>query len=49
MQDVTSSPFHRFLGWKILALIAVLLAYSFWYTGPGFYGQLSRLADYTNL
>ena len=42
--DYQSSPFHRFYGWKILALIAVLVVYSLWYFGPGPYGQLEGLA-----
>ncbi|NNE58618.1 MAG: hypothetical protein HKN36_10965 [Hellea sp.] len=42
--DYKSSPFHRFFGWKILALLAVLAAYTYWYTGPGYFGQINDMA-----
>lgn len=49
MQDYSSSPFHRFQGWRILALFAVFMAYTLWFTGPGFFGQMSSMADYSSL
>jgi len=42
--DYKNSPFHRFFGWHILALIAVTIAYTVWYTGPGFFGQIVDMA-----
>jgi len=42
--DYNASPFHRFPGWKTLALITVLIVYSLWYVGPGPYGKLAALA-----
>ena len=37
-------PFHRFQGWKILALIGVTTVYSVWYSVFGPYAALSALA-----
>lgn len=42
--DYSTSPFHRFTSWKILALLAVTLAYSLWFTTSGPYSALSDLA-----
>ncbi len=39
-----SSPFHKFMGWKIWALLGVTLIYSIWFTTVGPYGALSGLA-----
>ena len=33
----------------MLALIAIFLAYTLWYVGPGFFGDLTRLAGHTSL
>jgi len=49
MNDYGSSPFHRFQGWRILALFAVFAAYTLWYTGPGFFGQMSSMSGYSSL
>ena len=45
----TASPFHRFRGWRILALFAVFIAYTLWYTGSGFFGQMSSMPGYSSL
>ncbi len=39
-----SSPFHRFQGWKILALLFVTLAYSAWFSLIGPFSKLAGLA-----
>jgi len=39
-----NSPFHRFYGWRILALIAVTMAYSYWFAVIGPYAKLEGLA-----
>ena len=49
MQNYASSPFHRFRGWRILALFAVFIAYTLWYTGSGFFGQMSSMLGYSSL
>ncbi|MEP3890848.1 MAG: hypothetical protein ABJN69_10290 [Hellea sp.] len=49
MQDQASSPFHRFQGRRMLALIAVFFAYTLWYVGPGFFGDLTRIAGHASL
>ena len=41
--DPQHSPFHKFQGWRLLALIVVTIAYSSWFTTLGPYGQLSDL------
>lgn len=41
--DYSKSPFHKFMGWKTLALLVVTMAYSIWFTGPGPYGQYAAL------
>lgn len=43
MNSFASSPFHRFQGRRLLALIAVFAAYTAWYVGPGFFGDLTRI------
>jgi len=45
----TMSPFHRFQGWRILALFAVFAAYTLWYIGPGYFGQMTRLTGHLSL
>jgi len=45
----SSAPFHRFQGKSILALFAVFMAYTLWYTGPGFFGQMSSMQGYSPL
>jgi hypothetical protein len=49
MPNYTTSPFHRFQGWRLLALFAVFLAYTLWYIGPGFFGQMSSIPGYSSL
>ena len=49
MTDYANSPFHRFQGWRIIALCAVFLAYTLWYIGPGFFGQMASLPGYSSL
>ena len=41
--------FHRFTGWRLLALVVIFLAYTLWFIGPGPFGDLTRLEDYKNL
>jgi len=43
------SPFHRFQGKSILALVAVFLAYTLWYVGPGFFGQMKSIPGHSSL
>jgi len=43
------SPFHRFQGWRLLALIVVFIAYTLWFTGPGYFGQMTRLPGHISL
>lgn len=49
MTDFKASPFHRFQGWHIWALVAVFMVYTLWYTGPGFFGDLGRLPGHISL
>ena len=37
------SPFHKFRGWQIWALLIVTFVYAAWFTGPGPYGQYVKL------
>lgn len=41
--------YHRFTGWRLIALIAVFLAYTLWFTSVGPFGELTRLENYSNL
>jgi hypothetical protein len=43
------SSFHRFQGWRILALCAVFAVYTLWYVGPGYFGQMTRLPGHMSL
>ena len=43
------SSFHRFQGWRILALCAVFAVYTLWYIGPGYFGQMTRLPGHMSL
>ena len=38
--------YHRFYGWRLIALLIVFAAYTLWFTGPGPFGQLARLERY---
>ncbi len=49
MQDYSASPFHRFQGKSILVLFAVFVAYTLWYTGPGYFGQMRTMQGYSSL
>ena len=42
--DYSQSPFHKFMGWRTLALIALMMAYSTWYVTLGPYSVLETLA-----
>jgi hypothetical protein len=41
--------YHRFTGWRLIALIAVFFAYTLWFTGPGPFGELMRIDGYAGL
>jgi len=43
------SPFHRFQGRRLLALIAVFAVYTAWYIGLGFFGDVTRLQGHISL
>ena len=45
----TGHNFHRFTGWRLVALLCVFLVYTLWFTGMGPFGALTRLDNYTNL
>lgn len=38
------TPFHRFQGFRLLALIIVTVGYSYWFTAFGPFGKLAALA-----
>lgn len=42
-------PFHRFQGRRLLMLIAVFILYTLWYVGPGYFGQMTRIAGHISL
>ena len=41
--------YNRFTGWRLIALLAVFTAYTLWFTGPGPFGELTRIAGYEYL
>lgn len=43
------SPFHRFQGWRILALIVIFMIYTLWFIGPGYFGQMTRIPGHISL
>ena len=45
----TGYNFHRFTGWRLVALLVVFLAYTLWFIGPGPFGDLTRLDGYSYL
>ena len=45
----TGHNFHRFTGWRLIALIIVFFAYTLWFIGPGPFGELTRLEAHENL
>jgi len=44
-----TSPFYRFQGRRFIALVIVFALYTAWYVGPGYFGQLTRLDEYSLL
>lgn len=44
-----ASPFHRFRGWQIWALLCVFVLYTLWYVGPGYFGQMTRISGHISL
>ena len=49
MDRIELSPFHRFRGWRLLALIIVFSLYTLWFTGPGYFGQMTRIDGHVSL
>lgn len=49
MNNIASSPFHRFQGWRFLALFIVFALYTSWYVGPGFFGDMLRIPGHISL
>ncbi len=47
--QLSLAPFDRFQGWRFIALVFVFSVYTFWFTGPGPFGQLAALAPETPL
>ena len=45
----TGHDYHRFTGWRLIALLAVFTAYTLWFTGPGPFGELTRIDGYSYL
>lgn len=45
----TGHDYHRFSGWKLSGLIIVYTLYVVWFTGPGPFGQLTRLEHHAYL
>ena len=41
--------YQRFTGWRLVGLIFVFITYTLWFTGPGPFGQLINLSDYSSL
>ena len=46
---VVPDPFNRFAGRSLIGLLIVFAAYTLWYVGPGYFGQLIRLESYSAL
>jgi len=49
MDRINSSPFHRFQGWRLLALIIIFSLYTLWFTMPGYFGQMTRIEGHISL
>ena len=49
MSNPTSSPFHKFQGSRLIGLLVVFVAYTAWYVGPGFFGDMLRLPGHISL
>jgi len=45
----TGHNYHRFTGWRLIALLFVFCAYTFWFIFPGPFGELARLEGYGSL
>ena len=45
----TAHNFHRFSGWRLIALLCVFSAYTLWFIFPGPFGELMRLEGYDSL
>ena len=45
----TGHDYHRFTGWRLIALLVVFTAYALWFTGPGPFGELTRIDGYSYL
>ena len=41
--------YHRFSGWRLIALLVVFFAYTFWFASIGPFGELTRLENYDYL
>lgn len=41
--------YHRFTGWRLIALILIFMGYTLWFTGPGPFGELTRFQGYEYL
>ena len=49
MDDYAQSPFHKFRGWRLLALIFIFMVYTLWFTGPGYFGDMTRIVGHISL
>ena len=49
MTYVAPSPFYRFQGWRFIVLLIIFFVYTAWFVGPGYFGQLAGLPDYSAL
>jgi len=49
MVTSNNSLFNRFYGWRLLAFIVVFMAYTLWFTGPGYFGQMTRISGHISL
>ena len=41
--------YHRFTGWRLIALLVIFAIYTIWFTTSGPFGDLTRLEDYSYL
>lgn len=46
---VAGHNYHRFTGWRLIALVAVFIIYSLWFASVGPFGELTRLENYNYL
>jgi len=47
--NMTGHNYQRFTGWRFVALLVFFTAYTLWFTGPGPFGELTRLEGYSLL